>query len=218
MHTIQLDAISHYFESHGQKISLFNNLSLSLKSGQSYAIVGPSGAGKSSLLSLMAGLESPKSGRVEFEIAGKKSDQMSLRRHSGFIFQQFHLLPELDALSNIALPLKLKGDKQAQRKARDCLEKVGLKNRASHKPSQLSGGEQQRVAIARAFINQPAFIFADEPTGSLDEITAVDVSDMLFEFSRTHQSTLVMVTHSSQFASRADHVFRLSKGQLEKIK
>ncbi len=217
MHSINLHDIGHYFEMNGQRISLFKELNLSITSGQSYAIVGPSGAGKSSLLTLMAGLETPKTGRSEFIFAGKQSDQMTLRRNSGFIFQQFHLLPELDALGNIALPLKLKGDKQALQKAEEGLEKVALLDRAHHKPNQLSGGEQQRVAIARAFINQPAFIFADEPTGNLDETTAEQVCDLLFDFSRTHLSTLVIVTHNRQLASRADHVFQLSKGQLEKL-
>ncbi len=142
---------------------------------------------------------------------------MQLRRNSGFIFQQFHLLPELDALGNIALPLKLKGDKAAASKARECLERVGLAERAQHQPAQLSGGEQQRVAIARAFVNRPAFIFADEPTGNLDQKTAEHVSDILFDFSRSQDSTLVVVTHCHRLATQADHVLQLANGQLQPL-
>ncbi len=215
MHSIKLKSIGHHFRNNQQTISLFSDLNLSVVSAKSYAIVGASGVGKSSLLSLIAGLEKPCSGAVEVKIANQYASDMVLRRQSGFIFQQFHLLPELDALGNIALPLKLKGDREAINKAMNCLEKVGLKDRASHKPNQLSGGEQQRVAIARAFVSQPAFIFADEPTGNLDESTAQRVTDLLFDFTREHQSSLVLVTHSEQLAARADYVYRLSHGSLQ---
>ncbi len=217
MHTIQLESVGHHFDSHGDRIALFDELSLTIESGKSYAIVGPSGVGKSSLLTLMAGLEQPKSGQIHFKTGNKSNSAQQLRRKSGFIFQQFHLLPELDALGNIALPLKLKGDQAAQKKAQDWLERVGLGARAQHKPAQLSGGEQQRVAIARAFVNRPAFIFADEPTGNLDQKTAEHVSDMLFDFSRSQDSTLLVVTHCHRLAKQADHVLQLANGQLQPL-
>ena len=218
MHAIELESVGHYFENQGKKIELFNGVNLSIEANKSYAIVGPSGAGKSSLLSLAAGLEAPKSGQIRVTSNNQSADQLTLRKNSGFIFQQFHLLPELNALNNIALPLKLKGDKQAIDKARQSLNKIGLSDRANHFPSQLSGGEQQRVAIARAFTQNPRFIFADEPTGNLDGKTAEIVSQQLFEFSKSKQSCLLIVTHSERLASNADHIYRLADGNLEQIK
>jgi len=217
MQSITLASVGHYFENQQQKIDLFNDINLTIEAGKSYAIVGQSGAGKSSLLTLAAGLETPKRGKVSAILDGKSADNMALRRESGFIFQQFHLLPELDAISNVALPLKLKGDKRALEKARESLNRIGLGERERHYPSQLSGGEQQRVAIARAFTNASRFIFADEPTGNLDETTASQVSKQLFEFSKSNQSSLLVVTHSKELASNADHIFRLSHGKLAEI-
>ena len=175
--SIELKNVSQSFEniaakSNASTITLFENLDLSINQGQSYAITGPSGAGKSSLLMLLSGLEKPTSGQGHFINDNHTSTIDHLRSEIGFIFQQFHLLAELTALHNIALPLKLRGDKQAMEKAKHWLKKVGLSDRADHKPSQLSGGEQQRVAIARALVFSPKFIFADEPTGknlSIDE-------------------------------------------------
>ncbi|MFT5163453.1 MAG: putative ABC transport system ATP-binding protein [Alteromonadaceae bacterium] len=211
---IVLDGVSHHFTTKADKICLFDDVSLSINSGQSYAIVGPSGAGKSSLLVILAGLEAPKAGEVSFYDQDKVQPAGRLQQQSGFIFQQFQLLPELDALNNIALPLKLKGDKQAIDKARHWLAQVGLENRASHKPNELSGGEQQRIAIARAFVAHPAFVFADEPTGNLDEKTAAQVTGLMFDCSRVNQTGLVLVTHSKRLSQRADHCFELSGGQL----
>lgn len=215
---IILESVSHYFGKDETQITLFNDLHLTIEAGSSYSIVGPSGAGKSSLLTLLAGLESPREGVVKFIISGQAASFQQLRKNSGFIFQQFHLLPELDALSNLALPLRLGGDKQANDKARFWLEKVGLSARAHHKPNQLSGGEQQRIAIARAFVTDPLFIFADEPTGNLDQKTSADISDMMFEFCASQQCAMVVVTHSQNLADRADHQYRLSQGQLEVLK
>jgi putative ABC transport system ATP-binding protein len=141
-----------------------------------------------------------------------------LRSEIGFIFQQFHLLPELSALHNIALPLKLRGDKQAIKKAEHWLEKVGLSNRAKHKPSQLSGGEQQRVAIARALVFSPKFIFADEPTGNLDQHNANEIADILFACCQENNAGLIIVTHNSVLASKAQNIYSLANGVLTKTK
>ncbi len=214
---ITLDLVSHHFESGDKIVRLFEDLSLCFEKGQSTAIIGPSGAGKSSLLTLAAGLEQPKSGAVRCHLGSKLLSQDEMRQTSGFIFQQFHLLPELDALSNLALPLRLRGDKAAYEAAEDWLDKVGLGERADHKPSQLSGGEQQRIAIARAFITSPSFIFADEPTGNLDEITSAAITDLMFNCARDTGAGLVLVTHSRSLAERADVCFKLSGGKLEAV-
>lgn len=220
---IVLDSVNHHFNTKHtsgtqDKISLFENLSLTINSGQSHAIVGPSGVGKSSLLLIMAGLEAPKSGSVTYFEQRVEQDMRQsinkLKQQSGFIFQQFQLLPELDAISNIALPLKLKGDKQALSKAHDWLNQVGLGERARHKPNELSGGEQQRIAIARAFVANPAFVFADEPTGNLDEKTAAQITRLMFDCSRINNTGLVVVTHSKTLSQQADHCFELHDGQL----
>ncbi|NVJ96626.1 MAG: ABC transporter ATP-binding protein [Alphaproteobacteria bacterium] len=212
---IELTAISHHFETGTDRIELFNDLSFTVECGETLAIVGPSGAGKSSLLSIAAGLEKPTTGDVRFILDGNIADIRTLRANSGFIFQQFHLMPELDAISNLALPLRLKGNKAAFQLAREWLEKVGLKDRAHHRPHQLSGGEQQRIAIARAFITKPKFIFADEPTGNLDAKTSESVTSLMFECAQETKCGLVIVTHSNRLAVRASHTFRLQGGQLE---
>ncbi|TQV89299.1 ABC transporter ATP-binding protein [Aliikangiella coralliicola] len=208
---IILGSVGHHFQTENRVISLFQGLSLTVSSAETNAIVGPSGVGKSSLLLILAGLETPQSGNVVFSDGGVAQPLLALRQQSGFIFQQFHLLPELDAINNIALPLKLKGDKSAMEKAEEWLCKVGLENRAKHKPSQLSGGEQQRIAIARAFVTEPAFVFADEPTGNLDEKTAKDIVELMFECSDANQTGLVVVTHSKALSKMADHCYELSQ-------
>ncbi|MFS1524607.1 ABC transporter ATP-binding protein [Microbulbifer sp. 2304DJ12-6] len=217
MHAINLKSVSHYFQSSTERIVLFRNLSLDIQAGRSYSIEGPSGAGKSSLLTLIAGLETPKEGQVDFTLDNRTVTQIALRKHSGFIFQQFHLLPELDALSNLALPLRLKGDREACDKAHVWLKKIGMENRAAHKPTQLSGGEQQRIAIARAFISDPVFIFADEPTGNLDEKTSASIAELMFNFGQMDKKALVLVTHSRALAAKADYRFRMAAGGLEQL-
>ena len=203
-------------EKNTSTINLFENLDLSINQGQSYAITGPSGAGKSSLLMLLSGLEAPTSGQGNFINDNHILTLDNLRSEIGFIFQQFHLLPELTALHNIALPLKLRGDKQAIKKAEHWLEKVGLLDRANHKPSQLSGGEQQRVAIARALVFSPKFIFADEPTGNLDQHNANEISDILFACCKENNAGLIIVTHSSVLANKAQNIYSLANGELTK--
>jgi putative ABC transport system ATP-binding protein len=219
--SIELKAVSQSFENNASEkntstITLFENLDLTISQGQSYAITGPSGAGKSSLLMLLSGLEKPSSGQGNFINDKHISSLDNLRSEIGFIFQQFHLLPELSALHNIALPLKLRGDKHAIKKAEHWLEKVGLADRANHKPSQLSGGEQQRVAIARALVFSPKFIFADEPTGNLDQHNANEIADILFACCQENNAGLIIVTHSNALASKAQNIYSLSNGELTK--
>jgi putative ABC transport system ATP-binding protein len=211
---IELKNISQSFQINDSKITLFDRLSLSINEGSSYAITGPSGAGKSSLLMLASGLEKPTSGQGVYVKNTQIKQLDDLRTDIGFIFQQFHLLPELTALNNVALPLKLRGDKQANAKAKTWLDKVGLSHRENHKPSELSGGEQQRVAIARALVFNPKFIFADEPTGNLDQKSAIQVADILITCCQENNAGLVMVTHSEALANRAQHIYSLADGQL----
>ncbi|MCJ8293678.1 MAG: ABC transporter ATP-binding protein [Colwellia sp.] len=219
---IQLSNISQSFTLNDAKVTLFEQLNLTIRQGQSYAIMGPSGAGKSSLLMLMSGLEQPSSGQgVYVKDDVKESHESSLealRSDIGFIFQQFHLLPELTALNNVALPLKLRGDKEAISKAKLMLKKVGLQDRINHNPNELSGGEQQRVAIARALVFEPRYIFADEPTGNLDENSARDIANILLSCCKDSNAALIMVTHSQVLANKAEHIFNLTHDGLTQIK
>lgn len=214
--SIVVNSINHHFLTKDGKITLFNDLYMIINSGETHAIVGPSGVGKSSLLLILAALEKPVSGQWIFSVDGEYLPASQLKKHSGFIFQHFQLLPELDALSNVALPLKLKGDKQAMEKAYEWLKRVGLEDRTSHKPAALSGGEQQRVAIARAFVGEPGFVFADEPTGNLDTQTTQYISELMFECCRVNNTALVIVTHDEALASRADFCHQLGGGHLVK--
>lgn len=209
---IELESIGQSFALGDTRVNLFRDLSLSIEQGQSYAITGPSGAGKSSLLVLMSGLDTPSEGRCRYVENGRPRPLSALREDIGFVFQQFHLLSELTALHNVALPLKLRGRKDAESQAKALLERVGLGHRLHHKPQQLSGGEQQRTAIARALVFEPRFIFADEPTGNLDIESAHGVADMLFECCNEKGAGLVVVTHSDELAARAQHVFSLKDG------
>jgi putative ABC transport system ATP-binding protein len=212
---IELNQISHYFDTTSERIELFRDLSQTIMSGETLAVIGPSGAGKSSLLSIAAGLETPSEGAVSFTIDDKSVDALTMRANSGFIFQQFHLMPELDALGNLALPLRLKGNRNAFGVAQEWLSKVGLQDRAKHLPHQLSGGEQQRIALARAFVSAPSFIFADEPTGNLDAHTSEGVSDLMLDCAKETGCGLVIVTHSERLAQKADRCLRLEAGRLE---
>lgn len=212
--TIELQGISHHFDTASERIELFRGLSCTIRADQTLAIVGPSGAGKSSLLSIAAGLEKPAGGKVCFTMAGAPVDALTMRANLGFIFQQFHLMPELDALGNLALPLRLKGHRNAFDVAAVWLDKVGLKDRARHRPHQLSGGEQQRVAVARAFVTAPRFIFADEPTGNLDMHTSESVAGLMFDCARETGCGLVIVTHSKPLALRTDKSWLLTDGRL----
>jgi len=200
-------------------LTILHALSLSLEQGDSLAIVGASGSGKSTLLGLLAGLDQPTSGTVVLaghDLGTLDEDQRAKVRaeHVGFVFQSFQLLDSLDALENVMLPMELEGRRDARDQARALLERVGLGQRLTHSPRQLSGGEQQRVAIARAFAAQPSVLFADEPTGNLDSHTGERISDLLFELNQERGTTLVLVTHDGRLAQRCRRSIRLDGGQL----
>nr|WP_221234126.1 ATP-binding cassette domain-containing protein [Xanthomonas sp. MWU16-30325] len=199
-------------------LHILDNISVTVSEGDSIAIVGASGSGKTTLLGLLAGLDLPSRGSIA--LSGQQLGQLdeearaALRaREVGFVFQSFHLLPALTAEENIALPLELAGREDPAR-VREVLEAVGLSARARHYPRQLSGGEQQRVALARAFVAKPRILFADEPTGSLDQATGAQISDLLFALNATSDTTLVLVTHDMTLAQRCNHIYRIDSGRL----
>ena len=192
---------------------------MEIKESESVAIVGSSGSGKSTLLGLLAGLDVNTSGDIflyDQEFSSQSEEQRALVRgqYVGFVFQSFHLLPSLQAIENVMLPAELKGDKDARKKAEALLEKVGLSHRLTHYPNQLSGGEQQRVAIARAFASNPKILFADEPTGNLDEENGKLIIKLLFDLNQSQGTTLVMVTHDNELAKMCDRQLVMSAGQL----
>ncbi len=201
------------------KLTIIDEISFSVKEGEGLAIIGPSGSGKTTLLGLCAGLDLPSHGSIIFNdidiIRLNEDDRAYLRnQHMGFVFQNFQLLPTLTALENVMIPLELRGENKVADKARDLLARVGLAERLQHYPTQLSGGEQQRVAMARAFIGSPKILFADEPTGNLDEDTAQGITDLLFEINREMGTTLVMVTHNTALAAKTGRILKLQRGKL----
>ncbi|WP_312519905.1 ABC transporter ATP-binding protein [Stutzerimonas nitrititolerans] len=200
------------------ELVILDDLSLSLDQSDSLAIVGTSGSGKSTLLGLLAGLDLPSSGEVRLagHLLGALNEDERARvraEHVGFVFQSFQLLDSLNALENVMLPLELHGRRDAQQRARDLLERVGLGARLHHYPRQLSGGEQQRVAVARAFAAEPDVLFADEPTGNLDSHTGANITELLFELNRERGTTLVLVTHDERLAHRCHNLLRLEGGR-----
>lgn len=199
-------------------LKILDDITFCLRAGESLAITGASGSGKSTLLGLLAGLDTPTSGQVNLLghslFSLDEDGRAALRAQSiGFVFQAFHLLPNLNALENVMLPLELAG-RDAHKTATTLLRQVGLGDRLDHFPATLSGGEQQRVSLARAFAQQPSVLFADEPTGSLDQATGARVIDLMFEFQRMHHTTLVLVTHDPQLAARCDRQFVVQGGRL----
>jgi putative ABC transport system ATP-binding protein len=201
------------------RLQILDRVSLRVAAGESFAIVGASGSGKTTLLGLLAGLDTPSEGSIRLdghalETLGEEARADLRRRLVGFVFQSFHLLPALSAEENVMLPLELEGDAQARTKARTALDAVGLATRRRHYPAQLSGGEQQRVAIARAFVHGPRLLFADEPTGNLDQRTGHHVADLLFALNRDHRTTLVLVTHDAQLAARCQRRIELQEGRV----
>ena len=200
-------------------LTILDDVSLELQPGASLAVVGASGSGKSTLLSILAGLDTPSSGRVLLQgvdlTALDEEGRARLRkRRVGFVFQSFQLLPAMTALENVMLPLELGGEPDAARIARGCLQEVGLGQRLRHYPNQLSGGEQQRVAIARAFAGEPRLLFADEPTGNLDQATARQVIELLFALNRDRSTTLVLVTHDAAIAAHCGTTLTLAGGRI----
>jgi putative ABC transport system ATP-binding protein len=200
-------------------LTIVRSVSFEIAAGEPVAIVGASGAGKSTLLALLAGLDTPTSGKVWLagtDITHLDEDGRARLRAQrvGFVFQSFHLVPALTALENVMLPLELAARPDARRTAREALVRVGLGERTSHYPRQLSGGEQQRVALARAFVTQPAVLFADEPTGNLDTVTGTRIGELLFELNATSRTTLVLVTHDHTLASRCARILRMEAGGL----
>jgi len=200
-------------------LTILSDVSFKVSAGESVAVVGPSGAGKSTLLALLAGLDLPTNGHVVLNAANLSSldedGRAQLRAESvGFVFQSFHLVPSLNALENVMLPLELAGQRNARSAALEIIRKVGLEERWSHYPAQLSGGEKQRVAIARAFATEPAVLFADEPTGNLDSRTGANIMNLMFDLNRSSSTTLVLVTHDQNLAERCDRILSLDVGLL----
>ena len=216
---LQAQQLSKEVSSPEGTLTILDDVSFTIAAGESVAVVGPSGAGKSTLLALLAGLDLPTRGHVELNgtnLSSLDEDGRALARaeNVGFVFQSFHLVPSLNALENVMLPLELGGHEDARKAARELIDKVGLGERWSHYPAQLSGGEKQRVAIARAFAAEPAVLFADEPTGNLDSRTGATIMELMFELNRSSSTTLVLVTHDSTLADRCDRVLALATGKL----
>lgn len=213
-----VDLVKEVISPEGQ-LEIVRGINLAVSPGETVAIVGPSGAGKSTLLALLAGLDEPSSGEVWMngsEISRLDEDGRARARASdvGFVFQSFHLIPSFTALENVLLPLELSQQNQARKLALEVLDRVGLSDRLSHYPHQLSGGEQQRVAIARAFVTEPKILFVDEPTGNLDQETGERVIQLLFELNAKQGTTLIMVTHDNELAARCDRTLVIKNGQV----
>ncbi|OOF08841.1 ABC transporter [Salinivibrio sp. PR5] len=217
---IRAEKIAKHVVTREQPLTILQDVSLQIEAGESIALMGVSGAGKSTLMSLLAGLDTPSEGEVD--LLGHKLSTLdedaraALRAESvGFVFQSFLLVPSLNALENVMLPLTIRGDEEDETRAKQLLASVGLQGRESHLPSQLSGGEQQRVALARAFIIRPQVLFADEPTGNLDQKTAATIIDLLFELNEKHGTTLVLVTHDPALAKRCQRTLMMDSGKLQ---
>ena len=202
------------------ELTIVNDISLSLEEGIFASILGPSGSGKTTLLAIMAGLDLPSRGSVKLldkEITSLNEDKRAQIRSNdvGFVFQSFHLLPRLSALDNVMMPLEILGAKDAKERALKALDEVGLSKRTGHVPHQLSGGEKQRVAIARAMVKNPSILFADEPTGNLDQSSTDNILELLLRINQQTKTTLVVVTHDQQLAAQSDMVFELQEGKLK---
>lgn len=213
--------LSKTFTSGNKQLTVLKDITFSIEKGISCAIVGPSGSGKTTLLGLCAGLDKPTSGDVilnDQKISALKESELSAIRNEqiGFVFQSFQLIPTLTALENVMVPIELRGIayKEVEEKAIDLLDKVGLRNRITHYPTQLSGGEQQRVGLARAFIHNPDVLFADEPTGNLDGDTGAQIEELLFELNQEEGTTLIIVTHDRELAAKCDRIIELKSGAI----
>ena len=216
---IQLYKVSRTVPSGHEQLTILYPTDLIIPDGQFVAILGPSGSGKSTLLGLIAGLDYPSSGKIEIggrDITRMNEDQLAALRsqHIGIVFQSFHLVPSLTAFENVIVPMEIAGLLDAEQRTSQLLDDVGLKLRAHHYPSQLSGGEQQRVAIARAFANNPSILLADEPTGNLDTQNGKIIFDLLVKMNRNRGTTLVLVTHERELAEQADRQIHLRDGRV----
>jgi putative ABC transport system ATP-binding protein len=216
---LSLDGVSKTYQSAGNTLTVLDHISFSVDAGSTLAIVGPSGSGKTTLLGLCAGLDRSSSGSIHLhnipldDLSEDRRAQVR-NRHVGFIFQNFQLLPTLTALENVMVPLELRREKNIRASAVDLLDKVGLADRGHHYPAQLSGGEQQRVSLARAFSNKPQILFADEPTGNLDAETSGKIINLLFDLNKEAGTTLILVTHDLELASRTGRIIRLKGGKM----
>ncbi|NIT56837.1 MAG: ATP-binding cassette domain-containing protein [Aliifodinibius sp.] len=220
---LEVTNLTQQFRSGDKKLTVLDHVDFSVEEGTTCSIVGPSGSGKTTLLGLCAGLDRPTTGEVTLNgvtLGPLSEDQRAevRNKHVGFVFQTFQLVPTLTALENVMVPLELRGVKtsEVRRDAEELLTQVGLADRMSHYPAQLSGGEQQRVAIARAFINKPKILFADEPTGNLDSETGATIEKLLFDLNKARGTTLVLVTHDLSLAEQCQRIIRLKNGQIHK--
>lgn len=216
---LEADRVTKRYAIADRQIAVLDDVTFSVTPGEFLVIMGRSGSGKSTLLSILSGLDRPSAGRVRIDgtdITDWSEDELAPVRNQtfGFVFQSFHLVPSLSAVENVAFPAELKGDAQAQRRARELLAQVGLAERATNFPHQLSGGEKQRVAICRALINEPKLIFADEPTGNLDAQNGAGVLELLVQLHTERNTTLILVTHSPEIAARAGRVITLADGRI----
>jgi putative ABC transport system ATP-binding protein len=216
---LQTENLTKIYRSADKELIVLDNVSFTVEEGNSLAIIGPSGSGKTTLLGLCAGLDTATSGVVSlmgFKLNAMSEDDRAYVRNQyvGFVFQNFQLLSTLTALENVMVPLELRGERNVNKKATDLLDRVGLSDRLHHYPSQLSGGEQQRVAMARAFITDPKILFADEPTGNLDEENATHITELLFGMNKEKGTTLVLVTHNLELAQRTQRILRMRGGKL----
>jgi len=216
---LKIHELEKTYTSGSKKLTVLHDISFEIEKGDTFSIVGPSGSGKTTLLGLCAGLDHPDSGTIELcghNLKDLNEDERAQLRNKevGFIFQNFQLLPTLTALENVIVPLELQGAKNAAKVGMELLDKVGLADRFHHYPSQLSGGEQQRVALARAFSNRPSILFADEPTGNLDEETGENVIQLLFQLNKEAGTTLVIISHDLDLANRTQQILRLKGGKI----
>jgi putative ABC transport system ATP-binding protein len=216
---LQAENLTKIYDSGENKLTVLDHISFSVAQGNSISIIGPSGSGKTTLLGLCAGLDVASAGTVSlmgFKLNAMNEDDRAYIRNQyvGFVFQNFQLLSTLTALENVMVPLELRGERNVLPKAKELLHRVGLIERLHHYPSQLSGGEQQRVAMARAFITDPKILFADEPTGNLDEENAHHITDLLFGMNKEEGTTLVLVTHNLDLAQRTNRILRMKGGKL----
>jgi len=216
---LKLQNVTKTYQSAGRTLTVLDNITFAAERGSTLSIVGPSGSGKTTVLGLCAGLDSASLGSVELNnirLENLDEDERAHVRneHVGFIFQNFQLLPTLTALENVMVPLELRRQKNIKSIAVELLDKVGLADRSHHYPVQLSGGEQQRVSLARAFSNKPSILFADEPTGNLDAETSEKIENLLFDLNKEAGTTLVLVTHNSELASRTGRIIRLKGGKM----